>query len=87
MRPHLSVVGKKNLTTFSFYALLWLPDKTTVESNRVTLRFRSSSGAYINKQIRSKLAGYLQQARPIVASAPLQGMPFQPHTLSPLGEC
>jgi hypothetical protein len=66
-------MGKKTLTTFSFYALLWLPDKTTIESNRVTLRFRSSSGAYINKQTRAKLGALLQQVRPLIATTPLQG--------------
>lgn len=78
LRPLNSIVGKKQLTSFSFYALLWLTDKTTVESNRVLFRFRSGSGAYVNKNLRQRALQQAQQQHQQLALRPVANLPRMP---------
>eukprot|EP01122_Echinamoeba_exundans_P014147 TRINITY_DN6348_c0_g7_i1.p1 TRINITY_DN6348_c0_g7~~TRINITY_DN6348_c0_g7_i1.p1 ORF type:complete len:1031 (+),score=156.79 TRINITY_DN6348_c0_g7_i1:192-3284(+) len=78
LRPLNAIVGKKQLTSFCFYALLWLTDKTTVESNRVVFRFRSGSGAYVNRNIRQKALQQAQQQIQQLSMRPVSPTPRMP---------
>jgi uncharacterized protein YcgI (DUF1989 family) len=78
LRPLNAIVGKKQLTSFCFYALLWLTDKTTVESNRVVFRFRSGSGAYVNRSIRQKALQQAQQQIQQLSMRPISATPRMP---------